>query len=270
MWNQVARDQLSRPRSNATVLQRLAGMAGLERWHPGPAWLAGGIALTGLVCVIVLAFTVSRARLYAALAAGLSAFLLVAPTWYIHYAALIAAPLALTIGAASERLWTYKGDQAALRLAVTAVVAALVFGQAAFVSQASFGSPFPARALDAAAHAPAGCVTADDPVGLIETDTLRQNLRRGCALVVDLGGESHDLRAAAGTTVSRTNNQPFQQWAREYLMSGSRAILMRFTGGRGFDRCSTETLHQWKLLARYRGYEVREPHPMQACSVKSK
>jgi hypothetical protein len=270
MWNQVVRDQLSRPRSDATVMDRLAGIAGLGGWHPGPAWLAGGMAMTGLVVVIVLACSLSQARLYAALATGLSVFLLVTPTWFTHYAGLTAAPLALTIGAASQRLWTYKADLVAPRLAVAAVAGVLVFGQAVALSMISLGSPFPRPALAAAAYAPAGCVTADDPVGLIETDTLRQNLRRGCALVVDLGGESHDVRAAAGTSVSRVHNPVFQQRVREYLMSGSRAILMRFTRGHGFDRCTSETVRQWKLLARSGRFEVRMPIPVQPCPVKSK
>jgi alpha-1,2-mannosyltransferase len=88
---------------------------------------------------------------------------------------------------------------------------------------------------------------------------LSRNLSRGCRLVADLGGHSHDMAAASGTTVSRKRNEPFQRFALAYLSTGSVTILIRFSTGRGFSAKTTAVLDQWPLLARSGGYQVRQP-----------
>jgi hypothetical protein len=94
---------------------------------------------------------------------------------------------------------------------------------------------------------------------LVATDTLSRNLSRGCRFIADLGGNSHDMAAAAGLEVSRNHNQQFQRFALDYLGSGSVSILIRYPGGRGFNAKTTAVLDQWPLLARSGSYQVRQP-----------
>ena len=104
-----------------------------------------------------------------------------------------------------------------------------------------------------------GCVTSDDPTALVETDSLSRNLSRGCRFIADLGGNSHDLAVAAGLRVSRNRNQAFQRFALDYLRTGSVTILIRYSGGRGFNAKTTAVLEQWPLLASSGQFQVRQP-----------
>ena len=65
---------------------------------------------------------------------------------------------------------------------------------------------------------------------------MSRNLSRGCQFIADLGGNSHDMAAAAGLKVSRNRNQAFQRFALDYLRSGSVTILIRYPGGRASTR----------------------------------
>jgi alpha-1,2-mannosyltransferase len=91
------------------------------------------------------------------------------------------------------------------------------------------------------------------------TDSLSRNLRRGCQLIADVGGNSHDLAAASGRKVSRNRNQAFQRFALDYLGTGSVTILLRYSGEQGFNMKTTAVLEQWPLLARSGLFELRQP-----------
>jgi alpha-1,2-mannosyltransferase len=257
MWNQIVRDQVSRRGGNdVTVLWRLDEIAGLGiigRPHM-PITVVALIALLGCAA---LAWGYREARLAVLLMLGQGLFLLTTPTWFAHFAGFTAAPIALTGGAAIDRLIALIRAGPA-RIAVGVVAAGALFVYSSGWATVTFNRPFP-RHFQAFTATTPGCVTSDDATALVQTDSLSRNLSRGCRFIADLGGNSHDLAAAAGLKVSRNRNQAFQRFALDYLRSGSVTILMRYRGGRGFNEKTTAVLDQWPLLARSGGYQVRQP-----------
>lgn len=258
MWNQVVRDQLSRERRiSVTTLERLHEMAGLgivDRSLPTAISVA---AVAALLCCAALAWSYREARLAVLLMLGQGVFLLATPTWFPHFAGFTAAPIALTGGAAIGRLTALARARPA-RIAVSVVAAGALLVYASGWATVSFNRPFPKNFQAFTAAAP-GCITSDDAVTLVQTNSLSRNLGRGCRFIADLGGHSHDMAAAAGLRVSRNRNQAFQRFALDYLRSGSVTILIRFPGGEGFNAKTTAVLDQWPLLARSGRYQVRQP-----------
>jgi len=257
MWNQLVRDQIHRRGGNdLTMLGRLDEIAGLGivgRSHTAITL----VAVAALLCCVGLAWTYREARLPVLLLLGQGAFLLVTPTWFPHYAGFTAALVVLTVGAAIARVIALVRARPA-QIAVTLVVASALLVYTSGWSDITFGRPFPNEFRAYTSAAP-GCVTTDDATALIETDTLSRNLNRGCRFNADLGGNSHDMAAAAGHEVSRNRNQTFQRFALDYLRTGSVTILMRYSGGEGFNARTTAVLDQWPLLARSGEYQVRQP-----------
>ena len=105
MWNQVVRDQLFR-RGGSDVnalerLDRIAGLAIVSRSYPAAITVAAVIALLGCAA---LAWSYREARLPVLLMLGHGLLLLITPTWFPHFAAFTAAPVALTAGAGIGRL----------------------------------------------------------------------------------------------------------------------------------------------------------------------
>jgi alpha-1,2-mannosyltransferase len=258
MWNQVVRDQLFRRRRlGITDFDRLQEMAGLgitERSLPAAVIVAAVIALLGAAA---LAWTYREAQLAVLLMLGLGTFLLITPLWYVHYAGLTAAPVAITVGAAIGRLTALARARPA-RIAILGGFAGALIVYASGWATITDNRPFPDhfRALVAATP---GCVTSDDPTALVVTDSLSRNLRRGCRFIADLGGHSHEFAAASGRWVSRNRNQAFQHFALDYLRAGSVTILIRYSGGLGFNEKTTAVLEQWPLLARSDEYQLRQP-----------
>ncbi len=106
-----------------------------------------------------------------------------------------------------------------------------------------------------------GCVTTDNPVSLIDTDTLRRNLDRGCPLVVDLSGYVYDISHADGSTPERLRNAKFQTVMVDYLGSGSTAVIMRLWPG-SFDDASQAKVRSWPVLLHfYDRHTVRDTLP---------
>jgi hypothetical protein len=257
MWHQLVRDQIVRHANRGvTLLGRLDEIAGLGIVHRPHASITVIAAIALLFCA-GLAWTYREAQLPVLLLLGQGAFLLVTPTWFPHYAGFTAAPVVITIGAAIGRLIALVRARPA-RIAVAIAVAAALLVYASGWSDIHFGRRFPDRFKLLAASAP-GCVTTDDATALVETNTLSRNLSRGCQLIVDLGGHSHDKAAASGKMVSRNRNKPFQRMALTYLSTGSVTILIRFSAGRGFSSQTTAVLQKWPLLARSGRKEVRQP-----------
>ena len=168
MWNQIVRDQLfRRGGSDVTSLERLDQIAGLSivsRPYPPAITVAAVIALLGCAA---LAWSYREARLPVLLMLGHGLYLLIIPTWFPHFAAFTAAPVALTAGAGSAGLIALIRARPA-RIAVGAVLAAgalLVYASdwlTTVPSIAAFPEEF--RALTASTP---GCVTSDDPTALV-------------------------------------------------------------------------------------------------------
>jgi alpha-1,2-mannosyltransferase len=262
MWNQIVRDQAIRQANDGpAILTRLSDIAGLGISSGDPHVVITVVAAAALLCCAVLAWSYQETQLATLLVLGQGASLLIAPIWFPHYASFTAAPIALTVGAAIGRLITVVGAKPA-RIAVGVILACALLVYSSGWSDIRFGHRFPDRFTSVTTPA-SGCVTADDPVTLIETNTLSRNLSRGCALVVDLGGHSHDMAAdmaaTSGVLVSRIKNEPFQRFALGYLSSGSVTILVRFSRGQGFSAQTAAVLDQWPLLARSGRYQIRQP-----------
>ena len=257
MWNQIVRDQLFRRASDVTSLERLDAMAGLSiisRPYPPAITVALAVALLGCAA---LAWSYREARLPVLLMLGQGLYLLVIPMWFPHFAGFTAAPVALTAGAAMGRLMALlRATPARIAVGVLAAGALLVYASDSATVTFNRRLPDQFRALTASTP---GCVTSDDATALVATDTLSRNLSRGCRFIADLGGHSHNMAAAAGVQVSRNRNQAFQRFALDYLRSGSVTMLIRYSGGRGFNAKTTAVLEQWPLLAHSGQFQVRQP-----------
>ena len=105
------------------------------------------------------------------------------------------------------------------------------------------GRTFPAVALrSAVSHA--RCVTADSVGALVQLDVFGRDLRRGCPVVLDTGGLTHDRDALvrAGLQVPRRYDAAWQRDMRSYLLS-RRAVLVR-RGLDGFDRLTRRDIRR--------------------------
>lgn len=263
MWRFVVLDQLGRGHTSASLVTRLAGIAGLGLVHVsipvvvgvGVAWAAA----TGL------ALSLRGARIFAVLHIVMGGFLLVTPSWFTHYAGFVAATAALVIGSAAAVLEhrVFAGRRTAGRLIAAFAVVALA-ASALPLSRATFGSTFPVatlrHAVSSGSTAGQGCVTSDDPANLIELNVLTRDVDRGCRLVVDLGGYSYD-ESVGGRQVARKINQDWQRIVVQYLGSGSVAVLSRFTSHthRSLDAASTDLIRGWRLVAKSRHIVARTP-----------
>jgi alpha-1,2-mannosyltransferase len=257
MWHQVVRDQLTRDARAVPTLDRLDRIVGLDifsRSYPPAITVAAVVVLVGCAA---LAWSYREARLPVLLMLGQGLYLLIIPMWFPHFAGFTAAPVALTAGAAMGRLIALVRARPA-EIAVGVVATAALFVYATGWAGVTYNRRLPDQ-FRALAIAGPGCITADDPTALVATDTLSRNLSRGCPLIADFGGHSHDMAAAAGAHVPRNDNQAFQRFALDHLRSGSVTILIRYSGGRGFNKQTTAVLEQWPLLARSGRYQVRQP-----------
>ena len=257
MWNQIVRDQLIRGLGVVPTLERLDRMVGLgiiTRSYPQAITVAVVVVLLGCAA---LAWSYREARLPVLLMLGQGLYLLIIPVWFAHFAGFTAAPIALTAGAAIGRLIALVRARPA-QIAVGVVAAAALLAYATGWVGLTYHRRLPDQ-FRALAIAGPGCITSDDPTALVATDTLSRNVSRGCHFIADFGGHSHDMGAAAGAHVPRNDNLAFQRFALDHLRSGSVTILIRYSGGRGFNEQTTAVLEQWPLLASSGRYQVRQP-----------
>lgn len=256
MFRNVVTDQLGRPQTRTSPVTRLNQIAGLPG-HPHVVTPLLIAVLVGVAGLTALAWLSVEARLAVALLVGLTALLMLTPSWFLHYAALIAGPAALTVGFGAAQLAT-RARAHSPRLGVVAVVALglLVACYAAPTFSARYGEPFPGSRLALAIPRAPGCVTTDDPTTLIEVDVLRRNLDRGCPLVIDLGGYSYD--DASGTGVARAHNVVWQRFAVAYLETGSVVLLSRFSASQGFSPDTARLVEHWRVLQRVGRYTIRQ------------
>lgn len=263
MWRLVVLDQLGRGQTSASLVTRLAGIAGLGPIHVSiPVVVVAGLAwaaATGL------ALSLRGARVFPMLHIAMGGLLVITPSWFTHYAGFVAATSALVIGSAAAALErrVFTGRRTAGRL--VAVVAVVALAVSAFpLTRVTFGSSFPvstlAHATSSGGAAGRGCVTSDDPANLIELNVLDRDMERGCRLVVDLGGYSYD-QSVDGQQVARKINPRWQRTVVQYLGSGSLAVLSRFTSGthRSLDATSAGLLRSWRVIAKSGHIVARTP-----------
>jgi alpha-1,2-mannosyltransferase len=259
MWRMVVTDQLVRQSNQVSAFSRLRAITGFRLGGPAPSFLAVVLACGVLALLIVIA--VSRRYLLAPLLlVGMGLVVLVSPSFYPHYPAALAVPLALVVGVGAG--WLYGSLRARARPVAVSLVAGVLLALAVYaypLSNARIGLSFPGRTLAASLRPRAGCVTADDAVTLVEMNVFGRNIERGCAVVVDLGGYS--LHLTPGRPGGREENPVFQYFALRYLSSGDTALNVRFSLTYGFSRHTLRVIEHWPIIARHGRYELRHPLP---------
>ncbi|MDN5805112.1 MAG: hypothetical protein L0H26_11100, partial [Microlunatus sp.] len=109
MWRMVVVAQLGRRRAPGSLVRRLDDITGISRWSTGvPQWTALLVVVLALLLVaFVICLIRAELRLVAALLVSHLAIVLSTPMWFLHYAGLSAAPIALTLGGALGAVMTW-------------------------------------------------------------------------------------------------------------------------------------------------------------------
>ncbi|MEO5711741.1 MAG: hypothetical protein ABIQ59_18175 [Nocardioidaceae bacterium] len=277
MFRMVVTDQLSRGRMASTAAHRVAGTLGLGRFvgHPpgfhGLLLVAVLVLAAALVLVVVL---VPPARVAVVLLLAQGGVLLAGPSYFAYYEAYPAPALALCFGAFVGLVVALVRHRvpAPVRVrrtasALVAVAVVVALGAIARTDSVTVvGRAFPAAVLRASvAHA--RCVTSDSVDALVQLDVFGRNVRRGCPVVVDLGGLAHDRDAATladGRVETRRENSRWQQDADSYFASGAAEVVVRSSYD-GFDPALRRRLRRDGLLADAGAFRVygnpRTPRP---------
>jgi alpha-1,2-mannosyltransferase len=264
MWRMVVVDQVQRNNGGLRSIERMNQILGLTLYNPPPRLTVALVVVVLLmVAATIVAWTQWRVRPVVLLMLGLGAMLMVTPSWFLHYTALTAGPIAITIGAAGQQAVSWAGARGwrAVQLGVAGALLLGLLAASAPIAPARVGQRFPGRTLAAAMAPRPGCITTDNASTLILTNTLSRNLDRGCQLVADLGGASYHLDSPARGVLSRQKNAVFQQYALAYLRTGQTTILVRFRRGFGLSSGSYDIVQRWPVVARAGQYVLRAPQP---------
>jgi len=252
MWQMVITAQLGRPEMiRATTEDRLWSMLGLLGRSPDST-LTYSLASLALA---VAAACVWRNRRFAfawlsvALFVPAAAMLLVTPSFFQHYPAVIAVPLALMVGAAVA-VRPGAGDRIRWWGAVVMLPLVLMWGAALGVhdSTSYTGRDIQFTALRPAVANVKGCVTSDDPAALIELNIFSRNVQRGCPVWIDLTG--HSYVTDIGGNAPRAADATFQRQIMDYLTSGEVAIIGRDESSHYLDAANRHRVATWPVLAR--------------------
>lgn len=261
MWRYVVIDQLGRPDADQpaeVVLGDLTGLAGIDFERDSSRLLAVGFVAAAFLTAVLLAGTVAQARLAAILLITLSGMLAVLPIWHPHYAALIAGPAAVTVGAASclVRGWSVA---APWRYLTAAMLTGWLILFATPLTSLETVETLPRAELRAAIAQLPGCITVDDTGTLIALDALGRNIDHGCPLSLDLDGYALELRPAGRGSVRSEQNELWQRHVLDYLSSGSQAIVTRYSPAFGITAATSAVIESWPVLARAGRFTVRQP-----------
>jgi hypothetical protein len=184
--------------------------------------------------------------------------LLAAPSYFPHYAVLVAAPLALTTAVAVSELVRSTPRGGLLHDLGAALLCGAVLTALALTRPThGYGSPLPDQFR--AAVVSSRCVVSDEPGTLAVLDVLSRDLARGCPLPVDLTGITYGRDARwrpDGTPVPRPRNPAWQRDLRSYLTSGQTLILTR-RAGTGMGPGLRRLVHRMPVIASGRGLQVR-------------
>jgi alpha-1,2-mannosyltransferase len=264
MWHYVVTAQLGRQRTGAGIGYRLVDIAGLQLYH-GTSFVRPLVLVfctAAIAVVLALAWTERLIRLAVVLFLGLSAVLLVGPSWFSHYSALTAPPLAICFGAAVQKAMGWLGAKSsALAVLSAASVTVVLVALAAPLMLHSFGRPFPGRTLAKGVTSLSGCVVADNPAALIEMNVFGRNVRRGCRLIVDMGGYSYVVPRASGDPFPRSRDAAWQEFALSQMRSASGVIFTNYKRGDGLSNATADELDSWRVLVESGGFTVHAPTP---------
>jgi hypothetical protein len=266
MFRMVVVDQLSRGRMAATLAERATGMLGLSAVVGHRPQLHGPVLLlfaAGAALLVLAWVRVPSARVAVVLMLAQGGVVLASPSYFRYYDAYPAPALALCVGAvvaAVVGLLARARSPVVRRTAAVTVACGLLValgGAASSDEDAVVGRTFPAAALRAVlGHA--RCVTADSVGALVQLDVFGRDLRRGCPVVIDVGGLSHDRDAVAIVDGRQTPRRTDVRWQRDvsgYLRSGGAQVLVRRRYD-GFDRATIRGLHRPRLRLDAGAYAV--------------
>lgn len=219
MWQQTVVTQLTRPPQGVSLGERgaafapLAGLGAPDVRAPGLLWLVG-LALVLLLGLTPVAVAVRRRTpvrewpdeaWWAVVALAHLALLVGSASFYYHYAAWAAAPLALVVGVLAQRAWDrapVRGGQATLLGLATITVLGVVAVVGMRVVEA-VGSSATSRAAVVAWSASKDCVWGLAPQ-LVWAAAATGDVEHGCALDVDayganlVQGRALDARGGVG------------------------------------------------------------------------
>ncbi len=265
MWRMVVIAQLARRRVTEAVSARLDDILGVREWTPGndrwTPWLV--VVLVIVVAATLLCLIRAELRAIAALMISHGILVMTTPLWFLHYAGLTAAPIALTLGGGLAVLlgWTRRVRWLPPTLVAIAVAGILVLAYP--MREVQLGKrEFPGAQLGAASARWGGCTTTDWPMTLIQMNLLQADIDHGCRFVVDLGGYSYYLIDSPYHEESRRKNEDWQALALDYYRSGNAVVPVRFSTDSGFSRATARTLAEWPVIVAANGYAIRRPEPI--------
>ncbi|MBW4042623.1 MAG: DUF2029 domain-containing protein [Acidobacteria bacterium] len=262
MVQQVILNQLGRGGSATTPpLHRIEGIVGAHSTVGVPAAVIAAVLAVVFAAAVVAALITPGARTFGALAIATLVVLLLSPSWFAHYSALTAPPLALCLGVGTARLAAVL-PRRGLRIALVAVVVLGVVGANEANDRSHFGTRMPAG-LTAAAAAVPGCITADDPGALIELNVLSRDLRDPtCAVWPDVTGWTYDpkdlARKPGGGLQPRALNTRWQRDVVAFLESGDATIRTR--PATGLSAASKQVVDSGAVLFRRGRFVIHATH----------
>lgn len=267
MWRMVVLDQVGRDQETSyrTRASQIATMGQLDEGWVGV--IVAAVAAIGFGLCSVIAWRVKTYRVVVPLLAATAALLMVSPIFFPHYLGNVAVPLALLIGVvtgvliagaarAGGPLTPDAPARRGVRRAVLITLGLAVLVDLLALSRLESGRALPAE-LGELIQPASGCLTSDDPNNLLALGVLGRDIERGCPLVVDLGGYSHDL--SRGATVRRGRNEAWQRVVLDYLGSGELAFATRFGRGRGLTSATATEIESWPVVLEVYGFVLREP-----------
>lgn len=251
MWQMTITAQLGRPRESLTFAQRLSATLGLPEPAPPDVFVYWLSAVVGLILITTLIRTreIQLASLSGLLLAATAPLLLVTPSFYPHYSALIAVPFVLTIGLALHSRLHAPFWQEILKTALTLGIAGWIAAQLCTISTSSQGRDISFERLRPVVQLTDGCISTDHPMVLIILDVFGRNIERGCPVVIDLTGYSY-VTGQSGST-GRANDPEFQRHIMRYLATSEIAIIGRNSYSHYLSQESAETVATWTKLGTF-------------------
>ena len=258
LLREVVLDQLGRPRmTGVPPMRRLSTLLGALPLHLPQPWSTllspnkvGAVLLLGLLACCAATLTLRGARLFPLAALAGTAVLLASPSFFLHYAALTAPWIVLTVAIGVSRVLSVVRS-----LPRRALIAALLLGTLAAlnlraVEVARPSTPIPVALLRPAAQQVHGCMMADDPQILAALDVLSRDLERGCPLWPDVTGATYDRDAVrvGGRLLPRREDDVWQNDVTRYLLSGDAVIVHR--AATRLDPDSSRLVRSGRVLAR--------------------
>lgn len=265
MFRMVVLDQIGRPVIKPSIVGRLSFMSSLNIFLGGSGRLLTtvivlSVGLLALACALY-NWRDPSLRIVTLLLFAVGGVLLESPSYYLHYAEFVAAPGALTIAIATQRLfdWATVKRRQIVRYVTIAAVALPLAGLTVYAAaRMSLGERLIWVHKDTVA-AVKGCVYANDPAALIEFNVLSSDLKQGCHVWVDLTGLTYEPRVKHpnGVThpVKRINNPVWQHDLYAYLKSGSTTILLTRPNA-VLSKANLAKMRKDPLLAQTKDYQI--------------